>query len=38
VSVAVVELAGAEQGAKEVSSGGDSYFTPSRPDQFLVVQ
>lgn len=35
-AVAIGELARVQQGAKEVSSGGDSYFTPSRPGQFLV--
>ena len=33
-AVAIGELPRAQQGAKEVSSGGDSYFMPSRPGQF----
>lgn len=36
-AVAIGELCRVQQGAKEVSSGGDSYFVPSRPGQFPVI-
>lgn len=36
-AVAIGDLPRVQQGAKEVSSGGDSYFMPSRPGQFPVI-